>query len=216
MMFNIHNVREAWELTPAALKLEVVMRYLKGKSIVELAKLTGLTKARVRDCRTLLSFDKKYLDMSLRERPRRITGDFFIQMHPVLELIKERYPEIYRTLGRNGIIDKFVEKYESGEIKAVTEFRDFANLIRSPDMGAAPAVIERKVENLLTSPASIRSAFKEEAKEYVKAEKVRMAADRLTKNLKALDTQSLSKRSPIFPSLRALRDVLDKILEKRK
>src|SRR2546427_11415008 len=28
-MFNIHNVREQWEITPTALKLEVVMRVLK-------------------------------------------------------------------------------------------------------------------------------------------------------------------------------------------
>jgi len=219
MMFNIHGVREAWDITPTALKLEVVMRHFKGKTQKELAKLTGLTPARVRDCQILLTFDKKYLDMSLREKPRRITGDFFIQMYPVLDLVKDRYPAIYRKLGRNGVIDLFVEKYESGEIRAVTEFRDFANLIRAPDLGAPRNIISNKVENLLTSPTppgSIRSTFKEEAKEYVKAERMRAMADRLARNLKDLDIDNLSKRSPLFSSLKELRDVLDSILDRGK
>lgn len=218
MMFNIHGVREAWDITPTALKLEVVIRHFKRKSITELAKLTGLTPARVRDSQVLLSFDRKYLDMSLREKPRRITGDFFIQMYPVLDLVKNRYPAIYRKLGRNGIIDTFVEKYESGEIRAVTEFRDLANLIRAPDLGASPSVVRSKVENLLTSATrgSIRSTFKEEAEEYMRAERLRILADRLAKNLKALDIESLSKRSTLFTSLKELRDVVDSILEKRK
>jgi hypothetical protein len=139
-------------------------------------------------------------------------------MYPVLDLVKDRYPAIYRKLGRNGVIDTFVEKYESGEIRAVTEFRDLANLIRAPDLGASSRVIRSKVENLLTSPTprSIRSTFKEEAKEYVKAERLRGLADRLAKNLKDLDVEGLSKRSPLFSSLKELRDVLDNILGKRK
>jgi hypothetical protein len=214
-MFNIHQVREPWELTPAALKLEVVMRHLDTQDTDELAKLTRLSPSRVRQCQILLEFDKKYLDMSLREKTRRITGDFFVQMYPVLELIKKQYPKLYKRVGRNGIIDKMVQKYEDGEITAVTEFRQFANIIRAQDLGAPRARIREIVEDLITTSAPIAPAFKQEAREYLQAEKVRLAADRLMRSLNRLQIDKLSKNSPLFPSLRKLRNRIDKILENR-
>lgn len=216
MMFNIHQVREPWEITPTALKLEVVLRYFRHKkSQKEIADLTGLTTARVRDCMTLLTFDKKYLDMSLRERPKRITGDFFIQMYPVLELIRTRYPELYKKLGRNGIIDNLVDKYEEGEITAVTEFRDFANLIKADKIGARPPP-EKRVQDLVTTSRSIRAAYKEDAKEYWRAERARISTDRLIRRLDGLEPSKLSRKAPLFASLRKLRNAIDRILEHHK
>lgn len=215
MMFHIHQVREPWEITPTALKLEVVLRHIGKKTPRQIANLTGLTTTRVRDCMTLLTFDKKYLDMSLREKPKRITGDFFIQMYPVLELIGANYPRLYRRFGRKRIVDSLIEKYEAGEITAVTEFRDFANLIRAKNIGARRPS-QKKVEELITSPTSIKSAYKELAKEYWRAEKMRLTAERLLRSLDRLDVSKISRRAPLYASLRKLRITIDEILEDRK
>ena len=213
-MFTIHHLRESWELAPTALKLEVVMRYLKSTSPKELADLTGLTEANVKRCQILLTFDKSYLDMSLRQKPEdRITGDFFVQMYPVLELIKTQYPELYKGLGRKKIIDGMVEKYEAREIHAVTEFRDFAKIIRAVDVGASPARIERVVRDLVTTSMPIRAAYKREAKEYWQAEKVRVASDRLVRSLNRLEGTRISRRAPLFASLEKLRHTIDRLLK---
>lgn len=213
MMFHIHEVREPWELTPTALKLEVVMREgrLKDKLPSEIAGLTGLAPKRVKDCLTLLKFSKNYLDMSLRDKGERITGDFFVEMYPVLELIKEHYPKLYKKYTREGIIDRFVEKYEAGELRAVTEFRAFANLIRAQDVGASSS--EKVVEALIATDESIQSTYKNEAEAYWKADKVRLRVDRLTRSLERLQLSDVNRRAPVFKSLRRLRSTLEKILE---
>jgi len=213
MMFNIHQVREPWELTPTALKLEVIIRILKNKSPKELSELTGLSTTRVRECQTLLTFGKKYLDLSLRPNPtKRITGDFFVQMYPVLELIEARNPSLYKRLGRNGIIDRMIEKYESNEIRAVTDFRNLAAIIKAEDFGASSKSVKRTVEDIVVGSDSIRTTFKQEFKSFSDAERVRVVVERLLPSISRLDVSNLKKSAPLFVSLRRLQKAIEEKL----
>lgn len=129
-MFNIHNVREPWELMPTALKLEVIMRHIKSDREGELATITNLTRANVRRCKTLLSFPKVYQDMMMRPDPEaRIKADFFIEMTPVLEILAEEYSVISNKYTRNEITDKFLVLYETQRLKNVLDFRKLRNLL---------------------------------------------------------------------------------------
>src|SRR3990167_5495108 len=49
-MFQIHKLREDWELMPTALTLDVLMNALKEKRDSKLAELTGLDRAVVVRC----------------------------------------------------------------------------------------------------------------------------------------------------------------------
>src|SRR5437016_12245351 len=61
-MFQIHKLREDWEVMPTALKLEVLMDKLEEQSERKLADLTGLDPAVVARCKKLLSYTTKYQD----------------------------------------------------------------------------------------------------------------------------------------------------------
>src|SRR6266852_2574441 len=77
-MFQIHKLREDWELMPTALKLQVLMVEMKEKRDKQLADLTGLDRAVVVRCKKLLGYPKKYQDMMLVPDPeRRVKADFF-------------------------------------------------------------------------------------------------------------------------------------------
>jgi ParB family chromosome partitioning protein len=86
-MFNIHNLREQWDLMPTALSLKVIMDELAEKDEKKLAELTQLSEPHVRRCKTLLSFPAKYHEMMLDPNSdNRVKANFFIEIHPVLDL----------------------------------------------------------------------------------------------------------------------------------
>ncbi len=136
MMFNIHNIREPWELMPTALKLEILMKELKETDNDRLSELTGLSLTQVRRCKILLDYDSKYQELMMAEDPsRRAKSDFFIELYPVLNLIERNLPEVNGRFTRNEIIDRLLGKFEKGIIKNVVDFRHVADVIRAARKG---------------------------------------------------------------------------------
>ena len=122
-MFQIHKLREDWELMPTALKLDLLMRELQEKSDRKLAELTGLDVAVVTRCKKLLSYSKDYQDRMLDPDPeKRVKADFFIELYPFLH---DRVVTKMRAYSRTMLTDRMLEKYQdpNGGIKAVTDFR---------------------------------------------------------------------------------------------
>ena len=84
-MFQIHKLRQDWELMPTALKLAVLIRELEENNAARLAELTGLEQAVVIRCKKLLYYPKEYQDMTLDpDQDKRIKADFFIELYPVI------------------------------------------------------------------------------------------------------------------------------------
>ena len=122
-MFQIHKLREDWELMPTALKLEVLMKELKETNEKKLASLTGLDQAVVVRCKKLLSYPKKYQDLMLDSDPtKRVKADFFIELHPV---VTDRVVSTMQWFSRDKFTRRRLEKYQTkgAGIKAVTDFR---------------------------------------------------------------------------------------------
>lgn len=136
MMFQIHKLRQDWELMPTALKLAVLMQELDEKKDKPLAELTGLDVAAVTRCKKLLWYPKRYQEMMLFADPaERIKADFFIELYPILtdKLISKM--EWYK---RDTLIKRFLFKYlnKLSDFRAVTDFRkikQFTTLARSAD-----------------------------------------------------------------------------------
>jgi ParB family transcriptional regulator, chromosome partitioning protein len=165
-MFNIHNFREAWELMPTALGLNIVIQELKQDDTKALAKLTGLSEAQVERCKKLLKFDERYQQMSLDPDPvTRIPSNFWIEALPVLDLVQEELPKLAEALGRDGITDKFIEKYRDKpkKVKSVIHFRRImeAYELSEGDTPVRQSIVRRLEKFILDPSLETREAFDE-------------------------------------------------------
>lgn len=134
MMFQIHKLRQDWELMPTALKLGLLMHELDERKEKPLAELTGLDVAVVARCKKLLWYPKSYQDMMLFANPaERIKADFFIELYPILT---DRLVSKLRWYKRDTLIERFLFKYQNklSEFRSVTDFRkikQFTTLARA-------------------------------------------------------------------------------------
>jgi ParB-like chromosome segregation protein Spo0J len=121
-MFQIHKLREDWELMPTALKLELLMAELNERNDERLAILTGLPEAVVTRCKKLLSYSKDFQDLMLNSDPEaRIKADFFIELYPV---IHDRAVAKFDWFSRPKFTQQMLGKYGPKKaIRSVTDFR---------------------------------------------------------------------------------------------
>jgi ParB family chromosome partitioning protein len=121
-MFQIHKLREDWELMPTALKLEVLMKELRERNEKQLSEITGLDVAVVSRCKKLLSYSPRYRNMMLIIDPnQRLKADFFIELYPV---VTDRIVIKMEWFKKERFIDRMLAKYLNRRgIKAVTDFR---------------------------------------------------------------------------------------------
>jgi ParB family chromosome partitioning protein len=163
-MFSIHNFREGWELMPTALSLNILMEALGVTDSQRLSKLTGLSEQQIERCKILLSYPKKYQDLSLDPDPAtRIPSNFWIEAYPILSICSQELPNLYQKLGRDGICDRFVEKYRNKSIKSVIHFR---KILEAYDLNqrTEPKIseINNKLEEYITTVSlETRKAFDE-------------------------------------------------------
>jgi ParB/RepB/Spo0J family partition protein len=177
-MFQIHKLREDWELMPTALKLELLMEELKEKSEKKLAELTGLNEAVVTRCKKLLSYNKRYQDMMLDADPeRRVNADFFIELYPVRT---DRVVNRFDWFKKDKFTNDMLKKREAKGIKAVTDFRIIKQHINNAAKAGRSHVMSRKLQEFAASP--------ELTPEHLNIESARIAAtaNRITKEIDKL------------------------------
>jgi ParB-like chromosome segregation protein Spo0J len=122
-MFQIHKLRQDWELMPTALKVQLLMKEVGEKNDARLSELTGLDEAVIVRCKKLISYDHDFQDMMLDPDPdRRIKADFFIELYPV---IHDRDVAQFAWFSRRKFVQQMLVKYleEPRTIKSVTDFR---------------------------------------------------------------------------------------------
>ncbi len=139
-MFQIHKLREDWELMPTALKVELLMKELDESNASKLAKITGLDEAVIVRCKKLLSYDRKYQDMMLDPDPaKRIKADFFIELY---QIIHDREVMKFTWFKQAKFINQMLAKYleEPRTIKAVTDFRIMKQYVSQAKNAGAPVL----------------------------------------------------------------------------
>jgi len=119
-MFNIHNLREQWDLMPTALSLEVLIKELGESDERRLAELTKVSEPQIRRCKLLLSYDKKYQAMMMDpDSEKRVKANFFIELHPVLDLYMALPKDCRTGKTRDELIKHFLDLYRSGRIPGI-------------------------------------------------------------------------------------------------
>lgn len=123
-MFNIHNFRQAWELMPTAMGLQIVIDELGETDTKKLSNLTGLSEPQVERCKVLFKVPEEFRKLSLDPNPKtRIPSNFWIEAMPVVDLTKEVLPDLYQKITRRGLLRLLVQKYQLKKIKSVIHFR---------------------------------------------------------------------------------------------
>ena len=160
-MFNIHQFRQQWELMPTAIALKSIIDALKTEDNEQLVELTGLSERQVERCRVILTFPEKYRQMSMHSNPtERIPSNFWVELHPVLQLAERILPDLIEVEGRDGVIDRLVAKYRGKKIRSVIHFRRILEAHEvQEEAGDVRGVADRLREYILDAELETRAAF---------------------------------------------------------
>jgi len=211
-MFNIHNVREEWELMPTALKLGEIIKELKTDNERILSELTGLNRSTIRRCKILLKLPKKYQKAVLN---REYKADFFIEMEKVLRRIESNLPKLYEKYKREGLIDTFVELYNEGKIKSVTDFRLFQKVLQGEKIGVDNKSVKSLVERVIVDhELGLREAF-DVIEGMVNVSKIEQSITRLTEAIYEFNFEKLheQEKNKLKDTLIEFRNRIDELLE---
>jgi ParB/RepB/Spo0J family partition protein len=131
MMFNIHALREQWDLFTIANKITKVIELLNKKlghkpNEIQLSEETGLSRGTIRRCRLLIELPDRFKNIILKEleKPKlkqKLTEDFFIEMEGALKTVRRNFPETIKNI--EIVRDSLIKKFEKGIIKSLRDFK---------------------------------------------------------------------------------------------
>lgn len=207
-MFQIHKLREDWELMPTALKLEVLMNELEERNDKRVAELTGLDEAVVARCKKLLSYPKAVQDLMLDPDPdKRVKADFFIELYAVRN---DREVNKMPWFDREMFTNRMLEKYKARRgIKAVTDFRLMKQHLANATKARLRKTISRKLKEF-TFDDNLELSHLEISAASVRAEAKRIttSADKLRSTLDDMRVQEYLGEEKMWGSLRKLSTTL--------
>ena len=220
-MFNIHNLREQWDLMPTALSLNVLIKELGETSDRKLSELTKLSVPNVKRCRILLSYRRKYQERMLAvDRSKRIRANFFIELHPVLDLYMELPTQIRCQKTRDQLIQHFLSLYEKGTIASVIHFRrileahDYIEENGRVDEAKESAFLDAAQRLVQTHKHTIRQLFDPLTAEGRSADRADKACQDFLATMRKIKVAHVSKRSELRKRLNAVRKYVAELLVK--
>ena len=152
-MFNIHQFRQQWELMPTAYALKSLIDQLGTDDVDQLTELTGLSAPQVERCKTVLSFPNKFQRMSMDpDKTMRVPSNFWVELHPVLDLTERLLPDLIKKEGRDGITQRMVDKYRSKRIKSVIHFRRILEAYDVHGDGDEVSPVTRELREYILDP----------------------------------------------------------------
>lgn len=219
-MFNIHNVREAWAITETAWKIRTVIELVEkgtGNRPNEkvLSALTGMPISGIRRCMKVLAFPDMYQNMV---HQGKIKSDFLIEMRPVLNGIRKKFPDIYEKETEKGIINHFIgmAQEKPSRLENVTDFRSLKRVLEADKKGADVNDIRKSVERLFRDKNVTLPSLYDSVKSFYDYFSLEKKCVDLTRDLEPLDVKAIEKRASIINALERLRKTIDNTLAKLK
>lgn len=140
MMFNIHSLREQWDVFTISNKLTRIIDLLKKKygrvpNEPELSEETGLSRGTIRRCRLLMSLPDRFKAIILEElkKPKgkqELTEDFFLEMEQNLRTVKNNLPEAIDDIDE--VRDVLISKFQRDIIDNMVDFRKLGKIATAP------------------------------------------------------------------------------------
>jgi len=217
-MFQIHKLREDWELMPTALKVDLLMHELGDRNNARIAVLTGLDEAMIVRCKKLISYDKKFQDMMLDPDPeKRIKSDFFIELYSV---IYDRDVAAFNWFSRNKFVAQMLSKYleEPKTIRAVTDFRIIKqHITNARRIGALEKFSDRLRQFAETHDTPLDYLEIEEATIHAEAKAIVKDVNALEELFKKFEVEIYYGEEDLWNSIRRLIEILEaKLVEANK
>ncbi|MHB8771820.1 MAG: ParB/RepB/Spo0J family partition protein [Syntrophales bacterium] len=202
-MFQIHKLREDWELMPTALKFELLMKETKDTNNKRLAALTGLDEAVVVRCKKLLSYEKKYQNMMLDPNPeQRTKSDFFIELYPVRNDRNVRRFDWFKPVQ---FTDQMIDKMEAKGLKAVTDFRIVKQHINNAIKAGRTKAISHKLQGFAENPkATVETLAVEEAESHKLAGDITKDVNRLLDQFDDIDVELMYGEKDMWDAMEKL------------
>jgi ParB family transcriptional regulator, chromosome partitioning protein len=202
-MFQIHKLREDWELMPTALKLEVLMGAMQERRDRNLSELTGLDIAVVARCKKLLSYRKRYRDMMLDVNPsKRVKADFFIELYAVRN---DREVQKFDWYSKDRFTDAMLHRFETKRLKAVTDFRVVKQRINNAVKAGKTKTISRRLQQFAENPdLTLEHLDIESAKVAAEAKKLVKSIGTLYAAIDDLDADEFFGEEVLWQQLEAL------------
>jgi len=212
-MFQIHKLREDWELMPTALKLELLIEETGDSNNKHLAALTGLDEAVVVRCKKLLSYEKKYQEMMLDLDPeKRTKADFFIELYPVRHDRNVRRFDWFKPVQ---FTDHMIEKMEARGLKAVTDFRVVKQHISNAVKAGRTKTISTRLKAFAEDPrATVETLAVEAAKSNRLARDITREVYKLLDLLEEIDIESTYGEKAMWDSMERLMERIKTLLLK--
>jgi ParB/RepB/Spo0J family partition protein len=156
LMFNIHSLREQWDLLTVALKLPRIIELLTeevGYSPTEreISEKSGLSRGVIRRCKLLMNLPQRYKDQILAElekpKPKqKFTEDLFIELERALTTVERAIPSVIPN--RDVVRRVLLKKFKNGVINNRVLFRDMARIARAERVGGDVATAVRELTKL--------------------------------------------------------------------
>lgn len=220
LMFNIHALREQWDLLTIALKLKDIISLLgdelkKTPSELSISAATGLKRGVIRRCRYLLNLPAKYHAMILKElskpkRQQKFTEDFFIEMEKALRTVERAMPEVIPK--KDEVRQVLIKKFRDKVIDNRVHFRDVARIARAENVDADPGKARRVLRRLFArNTYSIRQAFDDSVAEAYSERDILTKLNALIEGLRSFEPDDIDQE--VRQTLRELVDIAQQILE---
>ncbi len=225
LMYNIHALREQWDYFTIASKLERVMTLYEQENgqlpnEIVLSELTGLTRGAIRRCQLLIDLPIRFKTMLREEleKPKlqqRLSEDFFIEMERSLKTVVNRLPEYSDRI--EVMRDVLIEKFQSGTIAAVTDFRQLSKIATAVDgLGVAQKQAKRALDSVFDpkNQVSIRDAYIEAVQFQYVEKRVERSVQSVIKFLASLEDISEDQEldDELLESLKSLHEILGRTL----
>ncbi len=222
LMFNIHALREQWDLLTIAVKLPRVIALLEGMNNRkategEIAEETGLPRSVVRRSKLLMGLPSRFIDQLLGElnKPKSqqtLTEDFFIEMERALKTVERAMPHVITN--KDEIRYILIDKYRAGTIPDITDFRYLPKIARAErveaDREAAVSSLRRVFNR---NRYSIQQAYEDSVSSAYSERDLTARLEQLLDRLEDLSPRSLDKHA--IELLKALfgriRDILGRV-----
>lgn len=196
LMFNIHALREQWDLLTIATKLAKIINMLeaekKGRPTeIEISRKTGLSRAVIRRCRYLLNLPSEFQDRLQKElkkpkQQQKLTEDFFIEMERALTTVERAMPQVIPD--RNQVRRVLVDKFERKVIDNRTHFRQVAKIASAAKIDASIPKAESALRQLFTSnDFSVVQAYESTVADAYSEREITTRIDSLIERLNGMD-----------------------------
>jgi len=222
LMFNIHALREQWDLLTMALKLPRVVSLYKEKNGNEpnehqLSIATGLSRSIIRRCRLLMNLPPHHIDLLRVElkkpkREQKISEDFYIEMERALTTVSRAMPDLIPDDNeRERIRNLLINKYRGNLIGNLIDLRKVARMARASYVNADPKVAYEELKKLFNlNDYTIEQAYGHSVSDAYLERDVRSIIQSLINNLGGIKKESLD--SGLMELLRKLDAIVHNIL----